>query len=142
LTAVGAGGDMTDRATAWLPSVQNADGGWGESCHSYQDESFAGVGRSTPSQTAWGVLTLQLAGLGGHPACGRGLAFLRDRQRDGSWAEPEYTGTGFPRDFYINYHLYRHIFPTMALAADRLREVAPRAPGGVPTRQSAGEVIA
>jgi squalene-hopene/tetraprenyl-beta-curcumene cyclase len=120
LAALRAGVDMIERATAWLRSVQNRDGGWGESCHSYTDESFAGVGVSTPSQTAWAVLALQLAGLGSHHACQEGLAFLRDRQRpDGTWDEPQFTGTGFPRDFYINYHLYRHLFPTMALAADR-----------------------
>jgi len=73
---------------------------------------------SAPSQTAWAAVSLQLAGLGSHPACQRGLAFLRDHQTEGTWHEPEYTGTGFPRDFYINYHLYRHLFPTLALAGD------------------------
>jgi squalene-hopene/tetraprenyl-beta-curcumene cyclase len=108
---------MIDRATAWLIAVQNPDGGWGETCHSYKDESFAGIGRSTASQTAWAVLSLQLAGLAQHSATQRGLSFLCERQlADGTWAEPECTGTGFPGDFYINYHLYRHIFPTMALA--------------------------
>jgi squalene-hopene/tetraprenyl-beta-curcumene cyclase len=108
---------MIDRATAWLIAVQNPDGGWGETCHSYKDESFAGIGRSTASQTAWAVLSLQLAGLAQHSATHRGLSFLCERQlADGTWAEPECTGTGFPGDFYINYHLYRHIFPTMALA--------------------------
>ncbi|HKF78088.1 MAG TPA: squalene--hopene cyclase, partial [Candidatus Dormibacteraeota bacterium] len=98
LTALRTEGDRVGRAAAWLRSVQNDDGGWGESCHSYVDESFAGVGRSTPSQTAWGVLSLQGAGLGGDPACRAGLDFLRDRQDDGTWEEPEFTGTGFPRD--------------------------------------------
>jgi squalene-hopene/tetraprenyl-beta-curcumene cyclase len=108
---------MLDRATSWLIAVQNPDGGWGETCHSYKDESFAGIGRSTPSQTAWAVLSLQLAGLAQHSATQRGLSYLCERQLpDGTWAEPECTGTGFPGDFYINYHLYRHIFPTMALA--------------------------
>jgi squalene-hopene/tetraprenyl-beta-curcumene cyclase len=108
---------MIQRAVEWLLSVQNSDGGWGESCHSYADESFAGIGSSTPSQTAWAVLGLQLAGQPQHPAVGRGLSYLCERQRgDGTWDEPECTGTGFPRDFYINYHLYRHLFPTMALA--------------------------
>ncbi|HEY6325620.1 MAG TPA: squalene--hopene cyclase, partial [Candidatus Cybelea sp.] len=117
LVALGTGEDMVDRAAAWLLSVQNQEGGWGESCHSYVDESFAGIGRSTPSQTAWAVLALQLAGQAQHPAVQRGLAYLRERQRrDGTWDEPECTGTGFPGDFYINYHLYRHLFPTMALA--------------------------
>jgi squalene-hopene/tetraprenyl-beta-curcumene cyclase len=65
------------------------------------------------------VLSLQAAGLGGHEACRTGLRFLRERQVDGTWVEPEFTGTGFPRDFYINYHLYRHVFPTMALAGEK-----------------------
>ncbi len=122
LTALGAGKDMVSRAIEWLCERQNADGGWGETCHTYTDESFAGVGNSTPSQTAWAVLSFQAAGLHGHEACLRGLAYLRDEQRaDGTWWEPYYTGTGFPRDFYINYHLYRHLFPMMALANDEAR---------------------
>jgi squalene-hopene/tetraprenyl-beta-curcumene cyclase len=119
LTALRTGSDMVKRGTDWLLSVQNPDGGWGESCHSYVDESTAGVGRSTASQTAWAALALQAAGLGEHPTCRAGLDFLRERQVDGTWDEPEHTGTGFPRDFYINYHLYRHVFPTMALAGAR-----------------------
>ena len=119
LTALRTGSDMVERGTDWLLSVQNPDGGWGESCHSYVDESTAGVGRSTASQTAWAALALQAAGLGEHPTCRAGLDFLRERQVDGTWDEPEHTGTGFPRDFYINYHLYRHVFPTMALAGAR-----------------------
>ncbi|MGA8475633.1 MAG: squalene--hopene cyclase [Candidatus Cybelea sp.] len=117
LAALGTGQDMIERAVAWLVSVQNEDGGWGESCHSYADESFAGIGASTPSQTAWAVLSLQLSGFPQHAAAQRGLRYLCERQRrDGTWDEPECTGTGFPGDFYINYHLYRHLFPTMALA--------------------------
>jgi squalene-hopene/tetraprenyl-beta-curcumene cyclase len=108
--------DMMDRGVRWMLRHQNRDGGWGESCYSYEDSSFAGVGRSTPSQTAWAVLTLQAAGSGQHPACQRGLAYLCATQKDGTWQEREFTGTGFPRDFYINYHLYRHVFPLMALA--------------------------
>jgi squalene-hopene/tetraprenyl-beta-curcumene cyclase len=109
-------GDMIERAAAWLLSKQNRDGGWGETCHSYVDPSFAGVGESTASQTAWAVLGLQLAGLGEHPAAAGGIAYLVSTQRGRTWDEPRYTGTGFPRHFYINYHLYRHIFPAMALA--------------------------
>jgi len=109
-------GDMIDRGCSWLLARQNGDGGWGESCYSYDDPSFAGVGPSTPSQTAWAVIALQAAGLGQHAACLRGLTYLRETQADGTWEESAYTGTGFPRDFYINYHLYRHLFPTMALA--------------------------
>ncbi|HKE37561.1 MAG TPA: squalene--hopene cyclase [Candidatus Baltobacteraceae bacterium] len=108
------------KGAEWLLSVQNPDGGWGETCHSYVDESFAGVGKSTASQTAWAVNALQIAGHAQHPATRRGLTWLCERQRpDGTWDEPECTGTGFPRDFYINYHLYRHVFPVMALAADQ-----------------------
>ncbi|HTK10450.1 MAG TPA: squalene--hopene cyclase [Ktedonobacteraceae bacterium] len=114
--------DMIDRGAEWLLRHQNSDGGWGESCYSYEDSSFAGIGRSTPSQTAWAILALQLAGLGQHTACLRGLTYLRDTQVDGTWEEQEHTGTGFPRDFYIKYHLYRHIFPTMALAGACNRE--------------------
>jgi squalene-hopene/tetraprenyl-beta-curcumene cyclase len=116
LTALHAGDDMIQRGVSWLLAKQNDDGGWGETCYSYENESFAGVGDSTPSQTAWSVLSLQAAGLSDHPACQRGLEYLRERQSNGTWEEREYTGTGFPRDFYINYHLYRHLFPTMALA--------------------------
>jgi squalene-hopene/tetraprenyl-beta-curcumene cyclase len=119
LRALETGETMIERAAAWLVKVQNADGGWGESCHSYVDDSFAGVGASTASQTAWAVNALQLAGLAQHSATRRGLALLCERQRaDGTWDERECTGTGFPRDFYINYHLYRHVFPMMALAYD------------------------
>jgi squalene-hopene/tetraprenyl-beta-curcumene cyclase len=120
LAALGSGRDMVERGAEWLMSVQNGDGGWGESCHSYVDESFAGVGTSTPSQTGWAVHALQQAGFANSPAVRRGLSFLRERQRpDGTWDEPYHTGTGFPRDFYINYHLYRHLFPMIALAYDR-----------------------
>jgi squalene-hopene/tetraprenyl-beta-curcumene cyclase len=127
LTALGGAEDMVQRGIQWLRERQNPDGGWGETCHSYVDESFAGVGVSTPSQTAWAVLSFQAAGVHTqvdapvHAAYQRGIAYLRDRQENGTWPEPYYTGTGFPRDFYINYHLYRHLFPMMALAADETR---------------------
>jgi squalene-hopene/tetraprenyl-beta-curcumene cyclase len=119
LAALRTGRPMVERAVGWLLAGQNPDGGWGETCYSYNDASFAGLGRSTPSQTAWAVQSLQLAGHGSHAACQRGLAFLRQTQTNGTWDEPEYTGTGFPRDFYINYHLYRHLFPMLALAGDQ-----------------------
>lgn len=128
LTALHAQRAAAEQGVAWLLRRQNPDGGWGETCHSYRDPSFAGVGISTPSQTAWAVISLQLAGWAGHPAWKAGLDFLRERQRGGTWDEPEYTGTGFPGDFYLNYHLYRHLFPTMALA---LAERAGQTPGGV-----------
>jgi squalene-hopene/tetraprenyl-beta-curcumene cyclase len=131
------------RAVAWLEEHQNADGGWGEDMRSYDDPSLAGRGESTASQTAWALLALLAAGEGdsagpgrAHGAAGldktswsaapdarqdngaveRGIRWLIDHQReDGTWDEPQYTGTGFPRDFYLNYHLHRLVFPVMAL---------------------------
>jgi squalene-hopene/tetraprenyl-beta-curcumene cyclase len=110
------------RAIDWTLRAQNRDGGWGETCHSYKDDSFAGVGDSTASQTAWALLTLQAGGAGDGTAAAAGARFLVERQVDGSWEEPQHTGTGFPGDFYVNYHLYRHIFPLMALASHAGRE--------------------
>ena len=105
------------RAIAWLAAHQNADGGWGEDMRSYDDKTWAGRGESTASQTAWALLAL-LAGGGAEAADSieRGVRWLADTQRpDGSWDEPQFTGTGFPGDFYINYHLYRLVFPLSAL---------------------------
>jgi squalene-hopene/tetraprenyl-beta-curcumene cyclase len=104
------------RALRWLHEHQNEDGGWGEDPRSYDDPAWIGRGPSTASQTAWALLALHAAGEGSTPALRRGLAWLVATQRaDGSWDEPEYTGTGFPSDYYINYHLYRLTFPLMAL---------------------------
>ncbi len=104
------------RAVAWTAQAQNGDGGWGETCLSYRDESFAGAGDSTASQTAWAMLALQAGGSPHSTAANAGAHHLIDRQSGGTWGEPQHTGTGFPGDFYINYHLYRHVFPLMALA--------------------------
>jgi squalene-hopene/tetraprenyl-beta-curcumene cyclase len=102
-------------AAAWLEEIQNADGGWGEDGRSYDDPAWIGRGPSTASQTAWALLALHALGER-TPATDRGLAWLVEHQReDGSWDEPEYTGTGFPGHFFINYHLYRLSFPLMAL---------------------------
>ncbi len=117
LAPLGVADDAVGRAAAWTRRVQNRDGGWGETCASYRDESFAGVGDSTASQTAWAMLTLQAAGQGSDAACVAGARHLVDRQLGGTWDEPQHTGTGFPGDFYINYHLYRHVFPLLALAS-------------------------
>jgi len=103
------------RAVRWLERVQNADGGWGEDLRSYRDSSWVGRGASTASQTAWALLAL-LAAREESAAVRRGVSWLVETQRpDGSWDEPYFTGTGFPGDFYINYHLYRQVFPVSAL---------------------------
>ncbi len=105
------------RAADWLESVQQPCGGWGESCLTYDDPALKGTGNPTASQTAWAVLGLLAAGRAGSSAARRGIEFLeRTQNRDGSWDEAEFTGTGFPRVFYLRYHLYRIYFPLMALA--------------------------
>ncbi|MEV3921966.1 squalene--hopene cyclase [Actinomadura coerulea] len=102
-------------AVAWLERHQRDDGGWGEDLRSYRDRTWIGHGASTPSQTAWALLALLAAGEHG-PAVERGIRWLVEHQRpDGTWDEDHFTGTGFPGDFYINYHLYRLVFPISAL---------------------------
>jgi squalene-hopene/tetraprenyl-beta-curcumene cyclase len=99
----------------WLAGVQNPGGGFGEDLRSYRDSSWRGRGVSTASQTAWALIGLTAVGDNG-PVSRRALRFLVETQRpDGGWDEPSFTGTGFPRDFYLNYHLYRDVFPVMAL---------------------------
>lgn len=104
------------RAADWLESVQNDDGGWGEDLRSYKEEKWIGQGSSTASQTAWALLALLAADRRDTAAVARGVAWLTETQQaDGSWDEPYFTGTGFPWDFSINYHLYRQVFPLTAL---------------------------
>jgi squalene-hopene/tetraprenyl-beta-curcumene cyclase len=112
------------RAVAWLERVQNADGGFGEDCRSYDDgeagRAWRGHGVSTPSQTAWALLGLVAAGAADSESATRAAAWLADSQRaDGDWDEEHFTGTGFPRHFLIRYHLYRIVWPVLALG--RLR---------------------
>jgi squalene-hopene/tetraprenyl-beta-curcumene cyclase len=103
------------RAVSWLEAHQNPDGGWGEDLRSYAQPALAGRGTSTASQTAWAMLALLAAGPPG-PAADAGARWLAEHQRpDGTWDEPQFTGTGFPGDFYLNYHLYRLVFPVSAL---------------------------
>lgn len=108
------------KAVLWLESRQNSDGGWGESCYSYDVPATAGQGDSTPSQTAWALLALLAAGVSDSISVVRGVHYLLRHQRaDGTWDEPQFTGTGFPRVFYLRYHGYRHYFPMWALAMYR-----------------------
>jgi len=96
--------------------VQNPDGGWGETCGSYDDPNTKGIGPSTPSQTAWAVMGLMAVNDTRSDSVARGIAYLlKTQKKDGSWDEPWYTGTGFPRVFYLMYHLYREYFPLIAL---------------------------
>jgi squalene-hopene/tetraprenyl-beta-curcumene cyclase len=108
---------FAQRGAQWLRSVQNPDGGFGETIASYDDPSLKGKGESTPSQTAWGLIGLLAAGSPSDPAAIRAASYLLDHQNpDGSWDEELWTGTGFPRVFYLKYHLYRISFPLYALA--------------------------
>lgn len=118
------GFDMNDsrvqRAVAWLKSVQQPCGGWGETCASYDDPALKGTGTVTASQTAWALLGLIAAGQENSQAAGKGAAWLQSNQaEDGVWNEAAYTGTGFPKVFYLKYHYYRAYFPVMALGRYR-----------------------
>ena len=104
------------RSGEWLRSIQNADGGWGESCESYDRQTFVPA-HSTPSQTAWAVLGLLAGGDTNSASVHKGIEYLIETQRaDGGWDEDLSTGTGFPRVFYLKYHLYRNSFPVLALS--------------------------
>ena len=104
------------QAAEWLRMMQNPDGGWGESCGSYDDPTAKGVGPSTASQTAWAVMGLLAANDTRSDSVQRGIAYLlKTQRRDGSWTEWPYTGTGFPRVFYLEYTMYRQYFPLLAL---------------------------
>ena len=113
---IAAADPMVVRAIAWLRSVQNADGGWGECLESYANRALMGKGRSTASQTAWALMALLAYLPREDSAVQRGIQWLVERQTsEGSWDEEEFTGTGFPNHFYLRYNLYRHYFPLMAL---------------------------
>jgi squalene-hopene/tetraprenyl-beta-curcumene cyclase len=132
------------KAADWLSEHQNADGGWGETCGSYMDDALRGVGKSTASQTGWAIIALLSLNTHAYDfQIKRGIENLLANQKNGTWDEPNYTGTGFPgygqggranlkgkgttlaqgtelsRGFMINYNLYRHYFPLMALGRAR-----------------------
>ncbi|MEY4178129.1 MAG: Squalene--hopene cyclase [Planctomycetota bacterium] len=115
---------MVRRGAEWLLRCQQPNGGWGESADSYDAPASRGQGPATASQTAWALLGLLAAGRAMDSATSRGAQYLLDTQRpDGRWDEPEFTGTGFPRVFYLRYHLYPVYFPLLALGVYR-RETA------------------
>jgi squalene-hopene/tetraprenyl-beta-curcumene cyclase len=115
------------QAAEWIRMVQNSDGGWGETCGSYEDPNTRGVGPSTPSQTAWALLALLAAGDDRSDSIAKGVRWLLARQHaegdwdesmgEGSQRESIITGTGFPKVFYLAYTMYRQYFPLMALTA-------------------------
>jgi len=109
------------KAGSWLIAIQNEDGGWGEDGDSYKlDYKGYEKAPSTASQTAWALLALMAAGEVSHPAVARGVRYLTQSQgADGFWEEERFTGTGFPRVFYLRYHGYRKYFPLWALARYR-----------------------
>ncbi len=108
------------KARIWLENVQNADGGWGERCNTYDDPVFKGQGPSAASQTAWAVMGLCTFENPNSPSLIRGVQYLLQTQNpDGSWTEHETTGTGFPKVFYLKYDMYRNTWPLLALTAYR-----------------------
>jgi squalene-hopene/tetraprenyl-beta-curcumene cyclase len=118
---IGPDDETVKRGADWLIRIQNPDGGWGENCDSYKlDYKAYEPAPSTASQTAWALLGLMAAGQVDHPALARGVAWLTSRQEeDGLWTQAHYTGGGFPRVFYLNYHGYPRFFPLWALARYR-----------------------
>jgi squalene-hopene/tetraprenyl-beta-curcumene cyclase len=149
--------DYILQACDWISNHQNPDGGWGETPASYVDTSLRGIGDSTASQTAWALMALLATPSTRYdPVIQRGLDYLLRTHHDGTWHEPQYTGTGFPgygvgsrlqedahertvsiqqglevsRGFMINYNLYRHYFPLMALSRALTRLGSNRREGG------------
>ena len=125
LRAVGESSDSEyiRSAVRWLNSHQNGDGGWGETCETYDDPTLRGTGSSTASQTAWALIGLIASGQASGVSARKGIGYLLDSQKeDGSWREDYFTGTGFPRAFYLRYDLYRTYFPLLALSQYRDEE--------------------
>lgn len=116
-----------ENASDWLKKTQQTCGGWGETPRSYDEPNLRGQGPPTPSQTAWALMGLCAAGMQNSEEVDRGVRYLLNTQlADGSWEEETWTGTGFPRVFYLKYHYYRIYFPLMALArVARARQASP-----------------
>ena len=114
------------RANEWIRALQNSDGGWGESCASYDNNTYTGT-KSTPSQTAWALMGLLAGGDTYSSSVQHAVDYLVSNQKaDGTWDEDQATGTGFPRVFYLNYHYYRIYFPLIALSAFARAQAANR----------------
>jgi squalene-hopene/tetraprenyl-beta-curcumene cyclase len=147
------------RAGAWIKSVQKPDGSFGETANTYEDRTLMGTGPSTASQTAWAAMVLQEVYGPDDPDLWRALRWLAQTQLSaedsadlarnpdgdpaGSWCETEFTGTGFPKVFYLRYHLYRLYFPLMAigraLAAHGVRVAGAESPAGARGQNGAGD---
>lgn len=146
LRAVGISRDdpLVERGIKWLQSKQQPNGAWGESPASYVDPSLKGVGEPTASQTAWAVAALVAAGEGNSSSARRGVQWLLTTQRpDGDWNETAFTGTGFPKVFYLRYHYYRISFPLIAIARWRASlgfESTGQNSGQVGTRKESSEM--
>lgn len=105
------------RGAEWIRSFQNSDGGWGESCDSYDNPDLRGLGPSTAAQTSWALLGLFATGDFTSESVARGISYLLSTQNsNGTWEDSVFTGTGFPRVFYLKYHLYSVYFPILALS--------------------------
>ena len=112
-------------AADWLRTRQQANGGWGETPRTYDEPQLRGTGPTTASQTAWALMGLMAAGDADREAARRGVDYLLETQNaDGTWDEPWWTGTGFPKVFFLRYQFYPIYFPLMALS--RYARVASR----------------
>jgi squalene-hopene/tetraprenyl-beta-curcumene cyclase len=107
------------RAARWIRAHQREDGGWGESLGSYDEPASKGKGESTAAQTAWALMSLFATGDFESASVRRGIEFLLAGQEHGTWKDGPWTGTGFPRVFYLHYHYYDDYFPPISLGAYR-----------------------